>query len=173
MNRLSCEKSCEKAVNGCERFGPQNEPPIRRDRASVDLERLIVLRLEDAGRVLLALPMRGHSTALRTGHPEVVHEAIEAYGWNDARGRPAAPSAAQITRMDEALAWLALIPNTRQELRRVVGRRMLIHPLNDRHLYSWRQIGREFGISHHTAESWHRQGIEAIGFRLRALSVSV
>jgi hypothetical protein len=160
MNRLSCDESCEKAVNGCE-------------RPSVDLEQLIVARLEDAGRVLLALPMRGPSTEMRTGHPEVVHEAIEAYGWNAAVGRPAMPSARQITRMDEALTWLALIPAERMAFRRVVGRRMLVHPLNDRHLYSWRQIGRELGISHHTAESWHAQGIDAIAFRLRTLSVSV
>jgi hypothetical protein len=137
------------------------------------LEELIIARLEDAGRVLLALPLRGHSTAVRTGHPEVVHEAIEAYGWNVSQSRPPVPSADRITRMDEALAWLGLIPEERRALRRIVGRRMLVHPLNDRHLYSWRQIGDELRISHHTAQVWHGQAIDEIAFRLRKLSVSV
>jgi Domain of unknown function (DUF6362) len=163
MNRLSCSQSCSQAVPSCS----GNERP------SVGLEQLIIARLEDAGRVLLALPMRGHSMGMRTGHPDVVHEAIEAYGWNAGRCRPAVPSARQITLMDEALVWLRLIPETRPALRRIVGRRMLVHPVNDKHLYSWRDIGRELGISHNTAEVWHRQGIDAIAFRLRALSLSV
>jgi hypothetical protein len=161
MNVLSWEGSWEKAGNGWERDRSHN------DRPSVSLEELVVARLEDAGRVLLTLPVRGHSTHLRTGHPEVVHGAIEAYGWHTATPRPALPSAERISKMDEALSWISLIPVTRVALRRVIGRRMLVHPLNDRHLYSWRKIGRELGISHHTAESWHGDGVGMIAVALR------
>ena len=161
MNRLSCEKSCEKAVNGCERLHSPN------DRPSAGLDELIIARLEDAGRVLLALPWSGYRTGTRSGHPEVVNEAIESYGWSAPTMRPAVPSAARISKMDEALSWITLIPIERSALRRVVGRRMLVHPINDRHLYSWRDIGRDIGVSHQTAKNWHAEAVGMIAAELR------
>ena len=81
----------------------------------------VIYRLEEAGRTLLALPAGGHSTRLRTGGLDYVRDAAESYGWSDGRIRPAVPPAARISRMDEALAWVGLIPADKVVLRRIVG----------------------------------------------------
>ncbi len=70
----------------------------------------VVERLEKAGTALLSLPLAGYSTRLAASRHEIVRDAIEAYGYTEARVRPPRPTADQITRMDEALAW---IPSSR------------------------------------------------------------
>ncbi len=122
----------------------------------------VVYRLEEAGATLLALPGTGWSTRLRTSSLEIVRTALEAYGWTEARIRPAVPSAEKITRMDEALGWIPLIPLDRYVLRRVVGARSLVNPLTDRHLYPWRRLGSALGADHKAVQRWHAQGIGMI-----------
>src|SRR6201999_3067046 len=80
----------------------------------------VIYRLEEAGATLLALPGTGWSTRLRTSSLDIVRTALEAYGWTEARIRPPVPSAEKITRMDEAMSWIPLIPLDRYVLRRVV-----------------------------------------------------
>ena len=122
----------------------------------------VVYRLEEAGATLLALPGTGWTTRLRTSSLEIVRTALEAYGWTEARIRPAVPSAGKITRMDEALGWIPLIPLDRYVLRRVVGARSLVNPLTDRHLYPWRRLGVALGADHKSVQRWHAQGIGMI-----------
>jgi hypothetical protein len=122
----------------------------------------VVYRLEEAGATLLALPGTGWSTRLRSSSLEIVRTALEAYGWGDAQIRPAVPSAEKITRMDEALGWIPLIPLDRYMLRRVVGARSLVHPLTDRHLYTWRRLGAALGADHKAVQRWHAQGVGMI-----------
>ncbi len=119
-------------------------------------------RLEEAGATLLALPGTGWSTRLRTSSLEIVHTALEAYGWTEARIRPPVPSAEKISRMDEAMGWIPLIPRDRYVLRRVVGARSLVHPITDRHLYPWRRLGTALGADHKAVQRWHAQGISMI-----------
>ena len=119
-------------------------------------------RLEEAGATLLALPGTGWSTRLRLSSIEIVRTALEAYGWEVARIRPAVPSADKIDRMDEAMAWISLIPDNRYVLRRVVGARSLVHPITDRHLYSWRRLGVVLGADHKAVQRWHAQAIAMI-----------
>jgi Domain of unknown function (DUF6362) len=119
-------------------------------------------RLEEAGATLLALPGTGWTTRLRSSSIEIVRTALEAYGWEAARIRPAVPSADKIDRMDEAMAWIPLIPDNRYVLRRVVGARSLVHPITDRHLYSWRRLGVVLGADHKAVQRWHAQGIGMI-----------
>ncbi len=127
------------------------------------LDRVLALhRLEEAGRTLLALPSRGYSTKFRTGSLEYVRSALESYGWGEQRIRPSIPPADQITRMDEALAWISLIPQERYVLRRIVGARSLVHPLTDRHLFSWRRLGFMLGADHKAVQRWHGLGIDMI-----------
>ena len=90
---------------------------------------LVIRRLEEAGAALLALPGSGWSTRLRGSSLEIVRTAMESYGWTTKRIRPPIPSAERITRMDEALAWIPLIPVDRYVLRRIVGARSLVHPI--------------------------------------------
>jgi hypothetical protein len=123
---------------------------------------LVISRLEEAGATLLALPGTGWSTRLRASSLEIVRTAIESYGWTEKRLRPAIPSAARITRMDEALGWIALIPIDRYVLRRIVGARSLVHPITERHLYPWRRLAAAIGADHKAVKRWHAQGIDLI-----------
>jgi hypothetical protein len=126
--------------------------------------RLVVARLEEAGRTLMALPQSGYSTAFRLNAAALVRNAIEAEGGDPSpsRLRPAVPSAEGITRMDEALAWIPLIPRDRAVLRRIVGARALVHPLTERHLYPWRRLGTLLGADHKAVQRWHAQGVDMI-----------
>lgn len=130
-------------------------------------------RLEEAGRVLLALPQRGYSPALRQSRIDVVQSAMEAYGWTPGRIRPAAPDAASISRMDEAMTWLQLIPQDRYVLRRIVGARSLVCPISLRHLYSWRRLAVALRADHKAVQRWHGEGLRLICAALPAGSLRV
>jgi hypothetical protein len=122
----------------------------------------LVARLEDAGTTLLAMPNTGYSPHLRMMKYEVVHSALDAYGWEPARVRAPHPSGAAIDRMDETLGWLAIIPEDRFVLRRILGARALTHPLTGRHLYPWRRLGSVLGADHKSVQRWHRDGLNLI-----------
>jgi hypothetical protein len=131
---------------------------------------LVLARLEEAGRALLTLPPSGYSTGLRMNVTTLVRYMIEAGGSEpeQRRIRPSAPSAAEITRMDEAFGWISLIPRDRSVLRRIVGARALISPLTDRHLYPWRRLGTMLGADHKAVQRWHAQGVDIIVSALNA-----
>jgi hypothetical protein len=129
-------------------------------------------RLEEAGATLLALPSSGHTTALRMSRLDVVRQAAEEHANDRTRVRPPVPSAARITRMDEALGWVRLIPHERHVLRRIVGARALVSPVTERHLYSWRRLGGLVGADHKAVQRWHGQGIDMIVAALNAVAVN-
>ena len=136
--------------------------PVRTpDGGPVDAA-FVTARLEEAGATLLALPGTGWSTRLRTSSLEIVRTALESYGWTQSRIRPAVPSAERITQMDEAMAWIGLIPQDRYVLRRIVGARSLVHPITGRHLFPWRRLGEALAADHKAMQRWHAQGIEMI-----------
>ncbi|MGH7080322.1 MAG: DUF6362 family protein [Acetobacteraceae bacterium] len=123
----------------------------------------LIARLEEAGTTLLALPMSSGARAdLRTSKWPVVRAAMDAYGWSGARLRPAVPAASAISRMDEALGWISLIPQEKYVLRRIVGARALVSPLNGRHLFTWRRLGTALGADARAVRRWHEKGIAAI-----------
>lgn len=122
----------------------------------------VVSRLEEAGASLLALPDSGWTTKLRSSTVELVRTTAEAYGRAGARIRPAVPSAEKITRMDEAMGWLQLIPDDRFLLRRVAGARSLVHPITERHLFAWRRLGTALGADHKAVQRWHSEAINII-----------
>ncbi len=123
---------------------------------------LVLGRLEEAGMTLLSIPDTGWSTKLRNSSLDIVRSAAEAYGWNDRAIRPPVPSAARIDRMDEALAWIPLIPAENYVLRRIVGARCLINPMTERHLFPWRRLAVAVGADHKAVQRWHAQGIDRI-----------
>jgi len=142
------------------RLSPADRGP---DKPAESLDAQFVIdRLEEAGTTLLSLPGTGWSTKLRSSSLEIVRVAIENVGWTEERIRPAVPSAARITRMDEAMGWITLIPLDRYVLRRIVGARSLVSPTTERHLFPWRRIAMVIGADHKSAQRWHRQGIEMI-----------
>jgi hypothetical protein len=117
-------------------------------RTCIDAD-VVNYRLREAGETLLALPKGDWSLLLDTASLEVVRTALEIYGWTaQHRIQPALPSMAKIARMDEALEWITLIPQERDVLRRVVGARALVHPITDRHLFSWQRLANVLGADH-------------------------
>lgn len=158
------------------RGGAPNGAPDGADRrARIDAE-TVIYRLEEAGRTMLALPPSGYSTRLRTSRLDVVRSALESYGWGGGGGergagqtrlRPSVPTAAAISRMDEAMGWIALIPPDRYVLRRIVGARSLVSPTTERHLFAWRRLGLLLGADHKAVQRWHAQGIALITAGLR------
>ena len=64
--------------------------------------------------------------------------------------------------MDQALAWIPLIPAEKLVLRRIVGCRALVSPLTGRHLFSWRRLARLLGADHKAIQRWHGTGIDLI-----------
>ena len=132
--------------------------------------RLVMARLEEAGRTLLALPPGGYSTGLRMNTAALVRHMVEAGEGEPvpARLHPPVPAAAAITRMDEALGWIPLIPRDRSVLRRIVGARALVNPMTDRHLYPWRRLGTMLGADHKAVQRWHAQGVDMIVAALNA-----
>jgi hypothetical protein len=136
---------------------PSLAEPARIDAA------FVTYRLEEAGATLLALPSTGFSTRLRSSKLDVMASAAESFGQASAgRVRPPVPSASRITRMDEALGWIILIPQERYVIRRIVGARSLVSPITERHLYSWRRLGQTVGADHKAVQRWHAQGIDML-----------
>lgn len=128
----------------------------------------VIARLEEAGATLLAMRLLGVAPAgLRSSMPEVLRDAIEAYGWEPEPMRAAIPDCAAITRMDEAFGWLALVPPGKRVIRRIVAARALVHPLSGRHCFTWRRVGAVIGASYEAARVWHGQGIDIIVSGLR------
>jgi Domain of unknown function (DUF6362) len=119
----------------------------------------IVARLEAAGATLIAMPQQGYTTHLRQMKFDIVHTALEAYGWQSAVARPPVRSAADVSLMDEAFGWLAYIPETRYVLRRILGARALVHPLTERHIYPWRRLATLLGTDHKAVQRWHGQAV--------------
>ncbi len=128
---------------------------------------IVIARLEEAGRTLLALPNTGPSTRLVQSGLDWIRDAAQT-GTHRGRVRPAIPDAAQITRMDQALGWIPIIPADRYVLRRIVGARCLLDPMTERHLFSWRRVGLAIGADHKAVQRWHGQGIQLIVALLRA-----
>lgn len=119
-------------------------------------------RLFEAGITLASLPARGLAPSTRvSAWRETLMDLDDLLSiQGDEVVRPAIPSAAKISRMDETLCWVADIKA--ENHRRVVLLWMMINPLSRRHRYSWRQIGTQMGISHVTAKGWFSAGLSDI-----------
>ena len=145
----------------CGRANPETLCPDPAKPGAYDAE-TVIYRLEEAGTTLLCLPNTGHSPRLRTSSLDMVRSAVESYGWATHQARPAVPDAARISRMDEALGWLGLIPQARHVLRRIVGARSLVSPVTERYLFSWRRLAAVVGADHKAVQRWHATGIDLI-----------
>ena len=134
-------------------------------RCTVDAE-LVTHRLEVAGATLLAMRDRHPGPApYRCALPEVLHGFWDAYGrdtTSETENRPSPPPGRAIDAMDATYAWLALIPQHRFVLRRIVAARSLIHPTTGKHVYTWRRLGDVIHADYRAVKRWHRQGIAII-----------
>ena len=116
-------------------------------------------RLEEAALTLRRVPHPPGSGPKGYGSswPEYVREARHAYGYHEARMK-VVPSAREIERMEEALGWLAFLPNP--DDRRLVWMRA--------EQYRWRSVCNRIGVSRSTA--WRRwsAGLLTIAKTLKA-----
>lgn len=92
-----------------------------------DVERRLVAAASTLRR--LPMPKHGRPAGFKSAAIDVVRSTVEAYGYEEARVRPPAPSPEDITRMDEALSWLLWLD---AETRRIVFARSLG--------FSWRRV---------------------------------
>lgn len=130
----------------------------------------VLAQLEEAGATLLSLPNTGHSTRLRISALHPVPEAQDVMYAAPDRPRTPVPSAAGVDRMDQALAWVPLIPESRVVLRRIVHARALVNPLTGKHLFAWRRLAVTVGADHKAVQRWHAQGIDIIVAALNGVS---
>jgi len=128
----------------------------------------IVARLAEAGRTLLCLPPHGLPGRMRVFAWDSIAPGVHAFQGSLARPLRITPDPGAIDRMDEALAWLNLIPQDRYVLRRIVAARLMVSPLTGRHLYPWRRLGTLLGADHKAIQRWHGQGIDCIVTALAA-----
>lgn len=140
--------------------GRRGPPPVADDKVIDD--RYVIIRLEEAGATLLALPQTGYSTRLRTSSLDIVRTAMEVYGQDPKRAYAPVPSARRIDEMEQALSWITRIAIDRHVLRRVVGARSIVSPLTGRHIFTWRRLAASLGADHKAVQRWHAQGIGLI-----------
>ncbi|MBF0308111.1 MAG: hypothetical protein HQL56_01095 [Magnetococcales bacterium] len=101
----------------------------------------VAKRLKEAVLTLRQLPMKDlKPPGYRSNWPDVVHDAAEAYGYDDSSYREDPPTAAAITQMDEAINWLCCLDKNHTRLVWMVADEI-----------PWKKICRCFGISRATA----------------------
>ena len=127
----------------------------------------VTRRLEAAGTTLMCLPANGTApAALKAAWPEIVRSALEISTFPDGHPRPPRPSAQAITAMDEAFTWLALLGNGAVQTKRLLWMRLMIWPMSDKHLFSWRKIAKSTGLHRDVLTLRHARGIDRIVTRL-------
>jgi hypothetical protein len=131
-------------------------------------DRLFVkAHLAAAGGTLIALPATGTMPSrYRVAWPEIVRsveDLAEKIEGDD--GRPATPTAQAISEMDAAIAWVALLGNATQT-RRLVWLRLMVNPLTDRYIWSWRKLEDRIGLNKDTLMRRHANGLDRIVTRL-------
>lgn len=132
----------------------------------------VIARLEEATSTILAMPggmPRGGLKVCDYGYDTAFFDE-----WAEGETKPAesgviaglskkpAPSAASITRADEIITWLGLIPANRYVLRKIVAARSMIKWTTGKHVNSWRKIGLTLGADYKAIQRWHAQGIKII-----------
>lgn len=117
----------------------------------------IISRLEEAGAIAFSMPNSGYKLHCRTQNFHQLQEPVAATDRNTSpRVRFPPPSAQQITEMDRTYAWLALIPNDRYILRKIVSMRSVMNPMTMRHVNNWRSIADAVGANHLAVKAWHK-----------------
>lgn len=136
----------------------------------------LIDRLEQAGKTLIAWRTRGLFPAShRSAWPEHRQELVDIYGAIIGSENPeeaareiadqrlkarVQPTAAQLQDMDRCLDMVMLVDAGVR--RRIVFARMLVDPITDRHIASWRKLGRVTGLHKDTVQRYHNDGIEQI-----------
>lgn len=119
----------------------------------------VFYQLAEAASTIKALRLssRDFPSNKATYWPDVVRDAMEAYGYDAPKFSRETPSAEAITRMDRALRWLLWID---QDQRRIAWARAEGIP--------WRKLEDWDGRSRTTLQKVHNEAIDAIRGKLNA-----
>ncbi len=147
-----------------------------------DMHAVVELRLKDAGRTIMMLPVppRGRPGGAQAAWVDVVQTYWDVMGStpdeeNTLQERQEAlerlrnevklhASTKQVARLDEVLEWLWMIPAglAHPPHRKAVVARMLTNPHNGKPVYSWRRIATALSSSENTVKCWHHKGVHFI-----------
>lgn len=129
---------------------------------------LVVTRLAEAGCTLLRLRVTGVRPAgFRSSMPRYVADLEDEACADTMPGlRPSQPTAGEVTRMDQALEWVSMVPPDMVAHRRIVHARCMTNWATGRPVYSWRAIARKLHIDNKTAKAWHDLAVSMIVLRL-------
>ena len=132
---------------------------------------LVEAELGLAGATLLVLHVTGCWPAgYRSPMPEIVRDWRDAEdrayllsARDDAPARGPAPLPSEVSRMDQVLRWIALVPPGQRVLRRIVGLRALSRWRGDELLpiLPWRAVAERVGASARAVRLWPGQALGA------------
>jgi hypothetical protein len=92
--------------------------------------------------------------------PDYALDPAEAYGYSPAALRASVPTPAEITMMDKILSLPEHCSNPLRK--RIVNARALVHPVNERNLYSYVKIAKLLRINSRDCRRWHMQALDEI-----------
>lgn len=130
---------------------------------------LISHRLDHAGLTLMCLPNVGKPSGFRSCWPEYIYEIekMDDGVWKDRPQKVPRPSPVSIREMDEVLNhWVPMLNKIRD--RRIILMRMLIRPLEDTHVFSWRKIGRKLQMDHKSVQRSYESSVVEIAYKLHS-----
>jgi len=128
--------------------------------------------LEWAGTRLIAMPGPRVGPSESTGWwPDYSQDRFEIIEFRARIAlRVAAPGPHEIGLMEEILDLPSLIGNNANDhdcqVRKIVRRRTLLHPITNRRLWHWGRLADEYGKSQNTLRSWYNKGLSQICRRL-------
>ena len=119
---------------------------------------MVAARLEEAAETLNRLPMTGlKPREYGDAWPTVIHDAMDAYGWDEAVVRLGPPSAEAITRMDEVMDWLRWMGPDQVRLVWLRAGRV-----------PWRMIGVRYRVSINTVRSMWVSALATVAANLNS-----
>lgn len=126
------------------------------------LETYIEANLYEAGKAFMRLSAHGTKPHLRASplFEFLVHTVHEAYNYNHPTPPRQYNTTKQTSHMEAWEEFALMIPEG--HIRRVVLMRMLVWPENDKHVWSWRKIGKRLKINDKTAKSYWEEGVRKI-----------
>ncbi|MBF0182656.1 MAG: hypothetical protein HQM03_21795 [Magnetococcales bacterium] len=114
--------------------------------------KMVAARLEEAASTLRRLKVSGlKPKGYGSSWPDVIHDSMEAYGWNRAVVSLGPPPADAISRMDETIAWLRWLEPDHVRLLWLRAERM-----------PWKLVMSRLGVARSTASSWWMASIMQI-----------
>ena len=134
------------------------EPAGEDDIELLAIRKTVKERLKEAGDILKRCPQPPERLGLLGGGgwPQMVYSRDEAAAWRGVRVRPATPTAAEISRLDETLEWLMWLDG---KVRPVVFACMF---------FGYRKVARQSRnrCSHETIRRTFERGVSVIAGRL-------